>query len=88
MVAMAKALLLKGQETERSQAGLGSEHQKRLVESALESLRHAAALQKGYSLEAAVQDIEDALDFLGELTGRVTADDILDSVFSNFCVGK
>ena len=88
LVAMAKALLLKGQETERSQAGLGSERQKRLVESALESLRHAASLQKGYSLDAAVQDIEDALDFLGELIGRVTADDILDSVFSNFCVGK
>lgn len=88
LVEMAKALLLKGQETERNQAGLGSERQKRLVESALESLRHAAALQKGYSLDAAVQDIEDALDFLGELTGRVTADDILDSVFSNFCVGK
>ncbi len=88
LVATAKALLLKGQETERSQAGLGSERQKRLVESALESLRHAAGLQKGYSLDAAVQDIEDALDFLGELTGRVTADDILDSVFSNFCVGK
>lgn len=88
LVAMAKALLLKGQETERSQAGLGSERQKRLVESALESLRHAASLQKGYSLDAAVQDIEDALDFLGELTGRVTAEDILDSVFSNFCVGK
>lgn len=88
LVAMAKALLLKGQETERGQAGLGSERQKRLVESSLESLRHAASLQKGYSLDAAVQDIEDALDFLGELTGRVTADDILDSVFSNFCVGK
>lgn len=88
LVATAKALLLKGQQTERSQAGLGSERQKRLVESALESLRHAAGLQKGYSLDAAVQDIEDALDFLGELTGRVTADDILDSVFSNFCVGK
>ena len=88
LVAAAKSVLLKGQETERSQAGLGSERQKRLVESALESLRHAASLQKGYSLDAAVQDIEDALDFLGELTGRVTADDILDSVFSNFCVGK
>ena len=88
LVAAAKSVLLKGEGTERGQAGLGSERQKRLVESALESLRHAAALQKGYSLDAAVQDIEDALDFLGELTGRVTADDILDSVFSNFCVGK
>ncbi len=88
LVAMAKGLLLKGRETERSQAGLGSERQKRLVENALESLRHAAALQKGYSLDAAVQDIEDALDFLGELIGKVTADDVLESVFSHFCVGK
>ena len=88
LVAAAKSVLLKGEGTERGQAGLGSERQKRLVEQALESLRHAASLQKGYSLDAAVQDIEDALDFLGELTGRVTAEDILDSVFSNFCVGK
>ena len=88
LVAAAKNVLLKGADTERGQAGLGSERQKRLVEQALESLRHAAGLQKGYSLDAAVQDIEDALDFLGELTGRVTADDILDSVFSHFCVGK
>ncbi len=88
LVAAAKGILLKGGESERSQAGLGSERQRRLVESALESLCHAATLQKGYSLDAAVQDIEDALDLLGELTGRVTADDILESVFSNFCVGK
>ena len=88
LVAAAKSVLLKGADTERGQAGLGSERQKRLVEQALESLRHAAGLQKGYSLDAAVQDIEDALDFLGELTGRVTAEDVLDSVFSHFCVGK
>lgn len=88
LVAAAKSVLLKGEGTERGQAGLGSERQKRLVEQALESLRHAAGLQKGYSLDAAVQDIEDALDFLGELIGKVTADDILESVFSHFCVGK
>ncbi|MCR5046433.1 MAG: tRNA uridine-5-carboxymethylaminomethyl(34) synthesis GTPase MnmE [Treponema sp.] len=88
LVQTAKGILLQGSQTERSQAGLGSERQKRLVESALESLRHAASLQKGYSLDAAVQDIEDALDFLGELIGKVTADDILGSVFSHFCVGK
>lgn len=88
LVAAAKSVLLKGEGTERGQAGLGSERQKRLVEQALESLRHAASLQKGYSLDAAVQDIEDALDFLGELIGKVTADDVLQSVFSHFCVGK
>ena len=31
---------------------------------------------------------EDALDSLGEVTGDVTPDDVLGSIFANFCVGK
>ena len=41
-----------------------------------------------YSLDAAVQDLEDSLEALGEVTGEVTPDDILETIFSNFCVGK
>lgn len=33
-------------------------------------------------------DIRRALDALGEITGSVVTDDILDSVFSRFCIGK
>ena len=40
------------------------------------------------SLDAVVQDLEDSLDSLGEVTGQVTPDDVLGSIFSNFCVGK
>jgi len=29
-----------------------------------------------------------ALDILGEITGRTTPDDILNRIFSGFCVGK
>ncbi len=83
-----KKVLLAGQETERVQAGLGSERQKLLITAALESIRHALSLDTGYSLDATVQDLEDALDALGELTGEVTADDVLESIFSHFCVGK
>ena len=39
-------------------------------------------------LDAVVQDLENALDSLSEITGEVQADDILDSIFSRFCVGK
>ena len=39
-------------------------------------------------LDAVVQDLEDALDFLGEVTGAITPDDVLGSIFANFCVGK
>ena len=41
-----------------------------------------------YSLDAVVQDLEDALDALSEVTGAITPDDILGSIFANFCVGK
>jgi len=33
-------------------------------------------------------DIRQALHFLGEITGEVTADDLLANIFSKFCIGK
>ena len=38
--------------------------------------------------ELIVIDIKDAIDALGEITGATTHDDILDEIFSRFCVGK
>ena len=78
-----------GGSTERSQAGLGSARQKEAVSAALESVRHAlVSADDNYTLDAVVQDLEDALDSLGEVTGDVTPDDVLGSIFANFCVGK
>ncbi len=78
-----------GSTTERTQAGLGSARQKEAVSAALESVRHAlVSADDNYTLDAVVQDLEDALDALGEVTGDVTPDDVLGSIFANFCVGK
>ncbi len=78
-----------GGSTERTQAGLGSARQKEAVSEALECVRHAlVSADDNYSLDAVVQDLEDALDSLGEVTGDVTPDDVLGSIFANFCVGK
>ena len=33
-------------------------------------------------------DIRNALHHLGELTGEITTDDLLDNIFSKFCIGK
>ncbi|MCQ2575924.1 MAG: tRNA uridine-5-carboxymethylaminomethyl(34) synthesis GTPase MnmE [Treponema sp.] len=82
-------LLTAGVTTERQQAGIGSERQKNAVAEALECVKHAIiSADDNYSLDAVVQDLEDALDFLGEVTGDVTPDDVLGSIFANFCVGK
>ena len=82
-------ILTAGLSTERTQAGLGSARQKKAVSAALESVRHALiSADDNYTLDAVVQDLEDALDALGEVTGDVTPDDVLGSIFANFCVGK
>jgi tRNA modification GTPase len=66
------------------------------------NLRHRDALEKGLeSLRLARQsiaedrpadvvavDVQDSIDRLGEITGTVTTEDILDRVFREFCIGK
>ena len=44
--------------------------------------------QKGVPPELIAVDIRGALSCLGEVTGEVTADDVLDVIFSRFCIGK
>ena len=84
-----ETILKHGLSTERTQAGLGSARQKDAVSEALECTKHAlATAADNYSLDAVVQDLEDALDSLAEVTGAITPDDVLGSIFANFCVGK
>ena len=69
--------------------GLGTERQKICAQEALESIIHGLEVaHDGYTLDAVVQDVEEALEALGEFTGEVPPEDILDTVFSKFCLGK
>jgi tRNA modification GTPase len=66
------------------------------------NIRHAEALQKTQdALERVLEgldrrvtsdflatDIKQALYYLGEITGEVTTDDLLETIFSKFCIGK
>lgn len=89
IVQLAKKVLTEGLNTDREQAGLGSARQKQSVEEALESVKHSLiSADNNYSLDAVVQDLEDSLESLGEVTGDVTPDDVLGNIFSRFCVGK
>ncbi len=46
------------------------------------------ALQRGLSEEFALYDLRKSLDAIGEVTGATDVEDILDAIFSTFCIGK
>ena len=50
--------------------------------------RAGAALSAGMTPDAVLTDAEEALDALGELTGRTAKEEIVSRIFSRFCVGK
>lgn len=66
------------------------------------NIRHLEALQKTetalnsvlYGIDNPitsdflVTDIKQALYFIGEITGEITTDDLLETIFSKFCIGK
>jgi tRNA modification GTPase len=56
---------------------------------AVEALHRSLESIKGkLSSEFVALDLRGALDALGDITGATTTDDILDQVFSQFCIGK
>jgi len=46
------------------------------------------SLAEGVGYELIAMDLRRAVDIIGEVTGEVVTDDILDVVFSTFCIGK
>ena len=56
---------------------------------ALEAARRALeGLEAGLTPDAVLTDAEEALEALGELTGRTAKEEIVSRIFSRFCVGK
>ncbi len=61
----------------------------RLVEESLKSLEAASrAVQGKIPHEMIMMDLYGALRPLDAITGETTADDILNLIFSSFCIGK
>jgi len=63
--------------------------QKLLLERVKECLTEASKLlEEGYSEEYFLEEAKKAAEYLGELTGKIKIDEILNEIFKNFCIGK
>lgn len=59
------------------------------IDNAVNALDNAStALSPVQPLEIVAMEMRDALDRLGEIVGVVTTEDILNKIFSEFCIGK
>ena len=66
-----------------------SERQHDLLVRLLRGIDRALELEaEGLPLDIISAVLEEALSALGQITGAVGTDDILDAIFSHFCVGK
>jgi tRNA modification GTPase len=78
------------------------EHQLEVQSTIIPNLRHKMALDRSLLLvQSAVKeireatpseliaiDIQEAIDSLGEIIGITTKEDVIDQIFSRFCIGK
>ncbi len=70
------------------QVMINSRHQEALVRARAAAQRTIQALREDAALELVALDLRIAVNAVGEIVGRTTTEDLLDSIFSQFCIGK
>ncbi|HEV2693628.1 MAG TPA: tRNA uridine-5-carboxymethylaminomethyl(34) synthesis GTPase MnmE [Verrucomicrobiae bacterium] len=73
---------------EMLQVAISSRHQDALNRARTATRQAAAALREGLTLELIAFDLRVAASAVGEIVGKTTTEDLLDSIFSTFCIGK
>ena len=66
---------------------IGRERQRKLLRETAEALRRAVSIA-GAGDELVAEELRAASQSLGRLLGRVDVEDILDTIFREFCIGK
>ena len=70
------------------QVMINSRHQEALGRAREATLTTVEALRADESLELVALDLRIAVNAVGEIVGKTTTEDLLDSIFSQFCIGK
>jgi tRNA modification GTPase len=73
---------------EMNQVMINARHQEALQRARKHALHTIQALRTNQTLELAAMDLRIATNAIGEIVGKTTTEDILDSIFSQFCIGK
>ena len=63
-------------------------HRTVLEQSLAAANRLAEGLQEGVTTDIGAVEVQSALDYLGDIVGLTTTDDVLDRIFAEFCIGK
>jgi len=63
-------------------------HYQKLVETNQSLNRVLTGLNSGVTGDFLAMDIRQSLHYLGEITGTITTEDLLENIFSKFCIGK
>lgn len=63
-------------------------HKAALDQAVVEMGRAGHSISEGWPLECTAQHLANAQDHLGSITGAVTSEELLDRIFSTFCIGK
>ena len=82
-------LVLKGYDTTQSSVTISNLRHAQALDRAKQSLENAKESLMGKKTgEFVVVDLRSSLESLVEIIGEVTSDEILESIFSKFCIGK
>jgi tRNA modification GTPase len=84
-----KQLVWSGEiKVEMFQVMINSRHQDALTRARSATERTIEALRAGETLELAAMDLRIGVNAVGEIVGKTTTEDLLDMIFSQFCIGK
>ena len=74
--------------SDMSQVMINSRHQDALRRARESAVLTLDALRAGLSLDLVAVDLHAAVNAVGEIVGKTTTEDLLNSIFSQFCLGK
>ena len=73
---------------EMLQVMINSRHQEALKRAREATIRTIDALRSGLTLELPAMELRIAANAVGEIVSKTSTEDLLDSIFSQFCIGK